>query len=498
MQPPKPNLADYPEIPPGCLTNYNETHKLFQVYRNIRVVDPKTGKRKGSRETIGSIRGNVFKISSTYALKLKNQELESKLAAQSEQESAPTPEVEDVKSSQADAVGKTIDKILDDTKFDKRNPERIEIPMLTIALGSMMCALGGYTACNEISEAITNRIQPYFRKYMPELAVGSVSHDTVRNTMLLVDTKRFDSFYREVLSQMPRVPIKVLAADGQAVKATGHTDEEHPEKHGCYMLMNFYDQTNRICLSHTLIDDKENEISVGPDNLRNLNIEGAVVTADAMSCQVKFVEAVLEGGAHYCISLKGNQEKSFLEVMNLFNTTPEDRMIKYEPPTTLDHGRIENNKVALLRGSMLSKILKEKWPGLPGGSIVRIIRTCIKKTTKQESYEERYFITSIPARKENVQRVAEAARAHWGIENRLHWCLDMRFSQDHMQANHPHYVANRSALNKMAMAFLEHYRFWLWDTGRESSPPSVNIIQQRCLDPATAMECLACGMGLIK
>ena len=457
-------------------------------------------KKKGSRETIGSIKDGVFKISPTYLLKEKNKQLQTVVSQKAHDADGDTPS--EPEGSPAAAVSATVDEILTTTKFDRRAPERIEVPMLTLALGSMMSALSGNTGCTEISEAISNRFKPYFKKHLPRLVVERVSHDTVRNTMLLVDTGRFDSFFRKVLSQLPKVKPRVTAADGQAVRATGSTDaghNGHKEVHGAYMLMNFYDEANRICLAHTLtlIEKKTNEIAVGPDELGQLNIEGAVVTADAMSCQVNFVETALKGGAHYCISLKGNQDRTFSEVRYLFNSQPDDRLVKYRPEAMLDHGRIETNELSLLRGGLLSNTLKDRWQGLKEGCIARVVRTCIKKTTGEQSVDERFFISSIPALEANAKRIFEVIRAHWSIENRLHWMLDMRFSQDRVQANEPRYIANRSALNKLALAFLEHYRFWLWTTNRERNLLSVNLVQQRCLEPEVAMECLACGLGLL-
>ena len=84
-----------------------------------------------------------------------------------------------------------------------------------------------------------------------------------------------------------------------------------------------------------------------------------------------------------------------------------------------------------------------------------------------------------------------------GIENQLHWCLDVRFNQDRMQANNPNYIANRSALNKLALAYLQNYRYWLWDHGKEKNLLSINILQKRCSEPKIAMECIACGLGVI-
>jgi len=492
----KPDLANYPEIPLGCLINENKHFNLFQIYRNVKVTDANTGKSSYKRETVGSIKDGVFTFSKTYLLKQKNKELSSRILGTED----TVENIDSTNTFTIDGHTKVHNKLevaIKKTAIDKREPIKIEVPMVTIVLGSMMSALTENTGCTEISDAINTRLRDYFLKYIPSIAVASCSHDTVRKALLLLDADSLWSLYTELIASLKQDGQRVIAADGQAIRATGKTTADNENKHGAYMLMNFYDATNRICLYHKLIDKKENEISVGPDALQNLNLQDAVVTADAMSCQINFVETVIKKGAHYCISLKGNQEKSFDEVRCLFNSVGDAQIIKYEPSLEKDHGRLEEYKIYLLRGSWLSPIIKEKWLGLEGGSLAKVERKSIKVSTKKETWEERYYITSIPASKENAPRVAEVIRQHWGIENQLHWCLDVRFNQDRMQANNPNYIANRSALNKLALAYLQNYRYWLWDHGKEKNLLSINILQKRCSDPKIAMECIACGLGVI-
>ena len=477
----KPDLSQYPEIPQGCLINENKTFGLFQIYRNISIKDPITGKVKHTRETIGSIKNGIFTFSKTYLLAEQNRELSSKIDSMSavnqvtletnsqkscESASVPASKDHDDKKPELsieDKICQKLNEALNKTNFDERNPSRIEIPMLTIVLG----------------------------------VVDNCSHDTVRKALMLVEPESLNSLYAELISPLLKTCDRIIAADGQAIKATGKTSPEDENKHGIYMLMNFYDATNRVCLYHRLIQRKENEITVGPDSLRKLNLKGAVVTADAMSCQVEFVNAVISKGADYCLSLKGNQNKSFDEIRYIFNSTNSDQIIKYEPEVEKDHGRIEQYKVSIIRGSLLSPVIKEKWLGIEGGSLVKIERNSTKQTTNKDSWEERYYITSLPPENDAAKRISEVVRTHWKIENNLHWCLDVRFSQDRMQANNPNYIANRSALNKLALAYLENYRFWLWNKGYEKKVISINQLQKRCYDPKMALECVASSLGIV-
>lgn len=504
----KPNLSDYPEIPPGCCLNENKHFGLFQVYRNIRIKDPVTGKSKGSRETIGSIKDGKFTFSKTYLLSKLANDLSAKLnevqCSGNPENSAPTSDnqIENKDNSQEIKeqhlkVSEIVDNALVKTSFDKRDPSKIEVPMLTIVLGSIMSALNGNTGCTEISDAINHKLKKHFAKYLPSLVVESCSHDTVRKAMLLVDAEHLGSLYTELLSELRKDGVRVIAADGQAVRATGHTTPEDNGKHGTYMLMNFYDTANRVCLYHRLIQRKENEITVGHEGLKRLNLNGAVVTADAMNCQEGFVETAINKGAHYCVAVKSNQEKTFQDIMASFNTADESQIIVHAPEPEKDHGRLDEYQISIMKGKVVSKVIREKWMGLEGGSIVKVVRESQKITTKAKTTDTRYYISSIPCSNDTVQRIGEVVRQHWGIENQLHWLLDVRFNQDRMQANNPNYIANRSALNKLALAYLQNYRFWLWNTGREKNLISLNLLQKRCGDPEIAMECIACSLGLV-
>lgn len=155
------------------------------------------------------------------------------------------------------------------------------------------------------------------------------------------------------------------------------------------------------------------------------------------------------------------------EALSLF-TLYEGLALSLKPETELDHGRIETRQVSVLKASLFSEEIRNRWQGLGDGSIVRIARS---RTEKQQVRGfRRRLVHNIDGScegepSENIKTVRE----HWSVENRLHWLLDMHFSQDRMQADDPVYVANRSALNKTALAMIEHWRFWLWETKRHQS-----------------------------
>lgn len=286
---------------------------------------------------------------------------------------------------------------------------------------------------------------------------------------MLIRPKKFDQFFSSLITPLLQNQERIINVDGQAVRASGRRTSDQPKIHGIRYVMNIYDSTNRVVLLQRLIGKKKNEISVGFRMISELDLHGCVVTADAMSCQVKFVDAVLEAGANYLLSLKGNQDKSLQEVQNIFNTVDANQIEYFVGSAELDHGRIERRTVEIASGQFLSSALKEKWRGLEEGCVVRITKEVEIKKTREKSQDVAYYISSLSPNEHSAERVGNIARSHWSVENRLHWILDMHWNQDRMQADNPNYISNRSNLNKLALAILENYRFRLWDRGEIKS-----------------------------
>lgn len=169
-----------------------------------------------------------------------------------------------------------------------------------------------------MSDAINGRLKAeLFDPFLPGmLAQVPVSHDTVRKVMLLADPEKFASMCQKFTAGLAsELEGRVIAADGQAVKASRSTGENGG---AAYMIMNFYDTVGRVCIGQKLIDRKTNEITAGPEILKNLDVRGATITTDALSCQAGFAEKVIQSGAHYLFALKGNQDRMSDEALSLY------------------------------------------------------------------------------------------------------------------------------------------------------------------------------------
>lgn len=173
------------------------------------------------------------------------------------------------------------------------------------------------------------------------------------------------------------------------------------------------------------VDEKSNEITAVPQLLDLIEVENCVFTSDAMSCQKKTVEKIISKHCDYVICLKGNQETLHEDVKLYFETALAQPQLydvmKSKTKTEKGHGRIETRQY-FLSTEISNFISAEEWKGIAAIGMVRSKRI----VNGEESTENRYFITSLT----DLQKFSDAARKHWGIENQLHWCLDMNFDED--------------------------------------------------------------------
>lgn len=207
-----------------------------------------------------------------------------------------------------------------------------------------------------------------------------------------------------------------------------------------------------ICFGQVKTEDKSNEITAIPELLELLELKGLIVTIDAMGCQKKIAEKIVEKKADYLFSLKGNQEKLHEDVKDFFNHELDEkyceryRIQKLSCAVEKDHGRIEKRDYYLCTNlKWLAK--KDEWKNLCGIGMDRSSRL----TKDGESTELRYFITSLT----DVNLAAKAMRAHWSIENNLHWVLDTVFDEDYCRVRKDNSAQNLNIIRKLVMNLLK-------------------------------------------
>ena len=266
---------------------------------------------------------------------------------------------------------------------------------------------------------------------------GIPDSDTFRRVFERTDPGELAEILRDWLD-LYREKRSVVSIDGKTIrgsKSGGHK--------ACHVVSAFV-QENRITLGEIKTDEKSNEITAVPELLDMLDLEGAIVTADAMSCQTKIVFKIVEKGADYVIGLKGNQSALWEDVRLYFN----DAINGVESSQTLEkgHGRIEKREY-FLSNEVDWLWQKENWAKL---NSVGAVKSTVQEKGETRS-ETRYFITSLT----RIDEFARATREHWGIENRLHWCLDVIFREDASRAKRGNSPLNLNILRKTALPLLQ-------------------------------------------
>ena len=272
-----------------------------------------------------------------------------------------------------------------------------------------------------------------------ELPNGIPSHDTFNRVLQLIEPEELTICLGEDASVLiDRVKGKLISFDGKKMRGVSPCSKGN---RGLYILSAWVNE-NRICLGQQKVEDKSNEITAIPDLIDALDLEGSTVSIDAIGCQVDIALKIIEASADYLLAVKANQGNLFDEISDKYiwqNCKSYDETWEY------DHGRYEVRKCQIVSASeFLSPSLLAKWEGIK--TLVRIdSQRTIKDVTTSQT---RYYISS---EEQIVAYYNNAVRGHWGIENLLHWHLDITFKEDANRARSGFAPQNLNILRKMAL-----------------------------------------------
>jgi predicted transposase YbfD/YdcC len=274
---------------------------------------------------------------------------------------------------------------------------------------------------------------------------GIPSHDTFGNVFAVINTQEFNSCFSRWANDLADLSGgEIIAIDGKCLRRSLDTASQ---KAAIYMVSAWATQ-NQLVLGQQKVDDKSNEITAIPKLLMQLNITGAVVTMDAMGCQTKVAEQIIAQGADYMLSLKGNQGNLHKDVKLFFESENTCPAVGYESYDG-GHGRIETRTVQATSAIGWLQDLHPQWVGLKS-----IVAVTAKREGKDKTTEEtRYFISSMDA--SNPKRLGQVVRAHWGIENNLHWVLDYAFDEDSQRARLGNSAANMTVIRHIALNLIK-------------------------------------------
>ena len=337
-----------------------------------------------------------------------------------------------------------------DPRIDRRKEHDL-VDILVIAICTMLCGGEGFNDMEDFGKAKYDWFKTFLR-----LRNGIPSHDTFNRVFAALDPKEFLAcFLRWTQSLRQAIAQEIVALDGKALRRALNQGQS------LTYVVSAWAASNGLVLGQWKVADKSNEITAVPELLRVLELSGCIVTLDAMGCQKKIAKEIIEADADYVLALKGNQEtvhdevKSFLDATVAERAAPrpkgakpsvEAQQLQTCQTVEKDHGRLE------LRRYYQSDRLdwfadRGKWEGLRSVGVVESQREVAGQTT----VERRYYLSSLPL---GVETFARAARSHWGVENNVHWIMDVTFREDQSRARTGYAAENLATLRRMALNLL--------------------------------------------
>lgn len=312
-------------------------------------------------------------------------------------------------------------------------------------IGTILCAvIAGANGISDIHEYATSKYE-WLSGWL-DLTSGIPSYTTFWWLLVKMDPAQSERLFRNWLSTLNSDELKdIVAVDGKRVRGTSRKGPK-----SVLHMVSAWSSARGLVLGQLKTREKSNEITAIPELIDSLDIAGAVVTSDAMGCQTAIARRIVDKGGDYVIGLKGNQQSLHDEVSNYFEQAQAIEFdgvpISYCQSLDKGHGRIEERNV-YVTSDIDWLPMKEEWSGLK--SIVMIES---KRASKEKSScEVRYYITSL---KPDPEKLANVIRTHWGIENRVHWVLDVTFREDASQISAGNAAENLSILRRLSLNIL--------------------------------------------
>jgi predicted transposase YbfD/YdcC len=327
---------------------------------------------------------------------------------------------------------------------DPRRAHRRKHLLQDIIVIALCAVIAGAQDWQEV--ALFGRERRDWLKRFLKLVNGIPSHDTFERVFDRLEPRAFQTCFRQwVQAIQEALPIKHIAIDGKTLRGSGSA------KLGPLHLVSAWATSQRLSLGQVAVDEKSNEITAIPALLELLDLHGALVTIDAMGCQKAIAQKISERGGDYILTVKDNQEHLLADIRQSFVDACEKDFAGLEHDTfkthERGHGREEYRCYTVLHHTNGLRGAAD-WTG------VTTIGMCYSERTVNgvTSVESRYFIGS---RKASAKVYGKALRNHWGIENSLHWQLDVTFDEDHNRVSKRNAAENLALLRRLTLSLLQ-------------------------------------------
>ena len=326
---------------------------------------------------------------------------------------------------------------MDDPRSDINKLHKLE-DILLIGIISVICAADTWKNMETYAKAK----EEFLRSFL-DLPNGIPSDDTFNRVFSSIDSEQFEACFVDWVSRLVNLTDgEVIPIDGKTIRGAKANGKKSP-----FHMVSAWATNNNLVLGQIKVSEKSNEITAIPRLLELITVKGCTVTIDAMGCQQEIAHKIIEQEANYILAVKENQKQMHQDIVDEFRFS---KNIQVDLTEELDHGRIETRKCSVITDFKFIENTQE-WTGLKSIIKIESIRE-FKNSDKPTETATRYYISSLLTTAKELQK---AIRLHWGIENKLHWVLDVAFSEDASRKRAGNASQNFSILSKIALNLLK-------------------------------------------
>lgn len=320
---------------------------------------------------------------------------------------------------------------------DPRSERNQKHPLMTL-IGTTflanLCGIDSFSGIADFTEAYSEQLEDYF-----DFPGGCPSHDTYQRLWDAINPEEFYQCFHEFTGQIANLTSDIISLDGKSIRNSGQKKPLH--------IVSAWCRANQLTLAQKKVDDGGNEITTIPKLLKLLDISNCIITIDAIGTQREICSQIIEQEGDFVIAVKGNQGSLHKDIIDYFNDQSFLESCYSSEENDKGHGRIER-RLAYSSDDIEWLKSEHDWPGLKS---IGMVKSSVEKKGKT-STEKRYYISSKPA---NAKLLNQAARCHWGIENQLHWRLDVVFNEDGACIRNDNAAENLDILRKWALNVLQ-------------------------------------------